>query len=337
MHMERFRIGIIGAGHIAEKMAYTLGRMDDAEAYGIASRDIARAGEFARRHNVRKAYGSYEEMAEDPEIQLIYVATPHSLHFPHVKMCLEKDKPVLCEKSFMLNRAEAEETVRISEEKGVFLAEAIWTRYMPFRKTVSDILRSGRIGTPMMITAHLGYPVAGKERIVSPGLGGGALLDLGVYVINFAMMMFGDGMERIVSSCVKSPSGVDMQDSITFIWPDGRMAVMQATAMCASERQAIISGDKGYIVLDNINNPLRAWIYSSSHELEETIEAPEQITGFEYQVRACIQAIRAGKTETEFMPHSETVRVMGIMDSLRKEWGVIFPQEKPGIADNPLQ
>ena len=178
MHMERFRIGIIGAGHIAEKMAYTLGRMDDAEAYGIASRDIARAGEFARRHNVRKAYGSYEEMAEDPEIQLIYVATPHSLHFPHVKMCLEKDKPVLCEKSFMLNRAEAEETVRISEEKGVFLAEAIWTRYMPFRKTVSDILRSGRIGTPMMITAHLGYPVAGKERIVSPGLGGGALLDI---------------------------------------------------------------------------------------------------------------------------------------------------------------
>ena len=178
--MEKFKVGIIGAGYIAEKMAYTLGKMDSAQAYAIASRSLEKAQKFAREHGVSKAYGSYEELAEDPQVQLIYVATPHSLHFQHVKMCLEKGKPVLCEKSFMLDRKQAEEVVAISREKGVFLAEAIWTRYMPFRKTVKDLIDSGKIGKPMMITAHLGYPVADRERIIRPELGGGALLDLGV-------------------------------------------------------------------------------------------------------------------------------------------------------------
>lgn len=322
--MEKFNIGIIGAGHIAEKMAFTLNRMEDAAAYAVASRSLEKAEDFARVHGVEKAYGSYEELLDDPQVHLVYVATPHSLHLRHVKMCLEKGRPVLCEKAFMLNRAEAEEAIRLSEERNVFLAEAIWTRYMPFRKTVREVIDSGRIGRPMMLTAHLGYPVAHKERIIDPSLGGGALLDLGVYVINFALMMFGDGISGISSTCVKADTGVDLQESITFTWPDGKMAVMQATALCASERQAIICGDKGYIVLDNINNPLKAEIWSAGHVLEETLHAPEQITGFEYQVRACISAIREGRIETDFMPHSETLRVMELMDTVRTRWEEAF-------------
>lgn len=322
--MEKFNIGIIGAGHIAEKMAFTLNRMEDAAAYAVASRSLEKAENFASAHGVEKAYGSYEELLDDPQVDLVYVATPHSLHLRHVKMCLEKGKPVLCEKAFMLNRAEAEEAIRLSEERNVFLAEAIWTRYMPFRKTVREVIDSGRIGRPMMLTAHLGYPVAHKERIINPALGGGALLDLGVYVINFALMMFGDGIIGISSTCVKADTGVDLQESITFTWLDGKMAVMQATALCASERQAIICGDKGYIVLDNINNPLKAEIWSAGHVLEETLHAPEQITGFEYQVRACISAIREGRIETDFMPHSETLRVMELMDTVRTRWEEAF-------------
>ncbi len=322
--MEKFNVGIIGAGHIAEKMAFTLNRMEDAAAYAVASRSLEKAENFARVHGVEKAYGSYEELLDDPQVDLVYVATPHSLHLRHVKMCLEKGRPVLCEKAFMLNRAEAEEAIRLSEEKDVFLAEAIWTRYMPFRKTVRDVIDSGRIGRPMMLTAHLGYPVAHKERIIDPSLGGGALLDLGVYVINFALMMFGDGISGISSTCIKADTGVDLQESITFTWPDGKMAVMQATALCASERQAIICGDKGYIILDNINNPLKAEIWSAGHVLEETLHAPEQITGFEYQVRACISAIREGRIETDFMPHSETLRVMELMDTVRTRWEEAF-------------
>ena len=322
--MEKFNIGIIGAGHIAEKMAFTLNRMEDAAAYAVASRNLEKAENFARVHGVEKAYGSYEELLDDPQVDLVYVATPHSLHLRHVKMCLEKGRPVLCEKAFMLNRAEAEEAIRLSEEKDVFLAEAIWTRYMPFRKTVRDVIDSGRIGRPMMLTAHLGYPVVHKERIIDPSLGGGALLDLGVYVVNFALMMFGDGISGISSTCVKADTGVDLQESITFTWPDGKMAVMQSTALCASERQAIICGDKGYIILDNINNPLKAEIWSAGHVLEETLHAPEQITGFEYQVRACISAIREGRIETDFMPHSETLRVMELMDTVRTRWEEAF-------------
>ncbi len=322
-----FRVGILGAGRIAGKMAMTLRQMDGVQAYGIASRCPDRAREFAEKNGITKAYGSYEEMMDDDSLDLIYVATPHSLHFPHVKACLEHGRAVLCEKSFMLNAREAAEAIRISEEKGVFLAEAIWSRYLPFSRTVRDLIDCGRIGHVRSITADLSYPVLYKERVHRPELGGGALLDLGVYLINFALMMFGDDFSEIVSTCALSESGVDLQESIGMKWQDGKMASLSASVLCASDRQAIIRGDGGYIVLDNVNNPLKADIYSSSHVLEETLIAPEQITGFEYQVRACIDAIAAGKVEPDCMPHSESLRVMKTMDGLRQEWGVSFPGE----------
>lgn len=322
-----FNIGIIGAGHIAEKMAATLHGMEGVRAYAVAARQLEKAQKFAAEHGFTKAYGSYEELADDPQVNLIYVATPHTFHYSHVMMCLEKGKPVLCEKAFMANAREAEEAIRLSEEKGVFLAEAIWTRYLPFSATIREIISSGAIGTPMMLTAHLGYPVAHKERIMKPELGGGSLLDLGVYTLNFAMMYFGSDIKEITSTCLKSDTGIDLQNSITLKFNDGKMAVLQSTAMCANDRQGIINGDKGYIIADNINNPLQADLYSPDHTLIRSYKAPEQITGFEYQVQACIDAIREGKTESPYMPHSESLRVMKIMDGLRKEWGVVFPND----------
>lgn len=322
-----FRIGIIGAGHIAVKMAVTINAMPDVEAYAVASRQYDKAAAFAGQFGFTKAYGSYEELVEDPAVDLVYVATPHSLHYCHVMMCLGHGKAVLCEKAFMANAREAAEVIRISEEKGIFLAEAIWTRYMPFSKTIKEVVDSGAIGRPMMLSAHLGYPVADKERLIRPELGGGALLDLGVYALNFAFMIFGTGFSDITSSCMKSDTGVDMQNSITLRYADGRIADLQSTALCASDRQGIICGDKGYIICDNINNPLKAELYDANHSLVRTYNAPEQITGFEYQVRACIEAISQGRTETAYMPHSETLLVMEIMDSLRSTWGVHFPND----------
>ena len=321
------KIGILGCGAMAETFAGTLRQMEEVECRAAASRTLGRAQEFAQKYGFEKAYGSYEELADDPNVDLIYVATPHSLHYRHVKMCIESGKAVLCEKAFMANAREAAEVIALSEKKGVFLAEAIWTRYMPFRKTVKDLVDGGAIGRTSLLTAHLGYPVTHKERIMRPELGGGALLDLGVYAINFALMNFGDDIRNISSSCIKSDTGVDLQDSITFEYSDGRMAQLTATACCANDRQGIINGEKGYIILDNINNPLKADIYSSDHILVDTQYAPQQITGFEYQVQACIDAINSGKVETEFMPHSESLKVVEIMDGLRKEWGVVFPND----------
>lgn len=322
-----FRIGIIGAGHIAEKMAATINGMPDVEAYAVASRQYGKAAAFAGRFGFTRAYGSYEELVEDPAVDLVYVATPHSLHYDHVRLCLSHGKAVLCEKAFMANAREAEEVTRMSEENNVFLAEAIWTRYMPFQKTVRDIVYSGAIGRPMMLSAHLGYPVASKERIMRPELGGGALLDLGVYALNFALMMFGTDISRMTSSCMKSDTGVDLQNSIILEYSDGMIADLQSTALCASDRQGIVCGDRGYIVCDNINNMLKAELYDAGHTLIGTYNAPTQITGFEYQVQACIDAIREGMIETPYMPHSESIRVMRIMDSLRSSWGVRFPND----------
>ena len=324
---QKLKVGILGAGHIAQKMATTLMGMKEAELYAVAARELSRAEQFADEFHAQKAYGNYEALADDPDIDLIYIATPHSHHFGPARMCLLKGKPVLCEKAFTANAREAEELIRIAQEKQVFLAEAIWTRYMPFSRTIRELTESGIIGKPMMLTASLGYPIAHKERIVRLELCGGALYDLGVYPINFALMTFGNDLEKITSTCMKNEAGVDMQNSITFTYRDGRMAVMQTTAFCASDRQGIISGDKGYLVIDNINNPQQAVVYNTDHQETGRYTCPPQITGFEYQVLESAEAIRQGAIEPSSMPHAETLRAMRMLDSLRKDWGIRFPMD----------
>lgn len=325
---QKLKVGILGAGHIAQKMATTLMGMKEAELYAVAARELSRAEQFANEFHAQKAYGNYEALADDPDIDLIYIATPHSHHFEPARMCLLKGKPVLCEKAFTANAREAEELIRIAQEKQVYLAEAIWTRYMPFSRTIRELTESGIIGKPMMLTASLGYPIAHKERIVRLELCGGALYDLGVYPINFAFMTFGNDLEKITSTCMKNEAGVDMQNSITFTYRDGRMAVMQTTAFCASDRQGIISGDKGYLVIDNINNPQQAVVYNTDHQETARYTCPPQITGFEYQVQEAAEAIRRGAIEPASMPHAETLRVMQMLDSLRQEWGIRFPMDE---------
>ena len=325
---QKLKVGILGAGHIARKMAATLQEMKEAELYAVAARELSKAEQFANEFQAREAYGNYEALADDPDIDLIYIATPHSHHFAPARMCLLKGKPVLCEKAFTANAREAEELIRIAQEKRVYLAEAIWTRYMPFSRTIRELTENGIIGKPMMLTASLGYPISQVERIIRPELCGGALYDLGVYPINFALMTFGGDIDKVTSTCVKNEAGVDMQNSITFTYRDGRMAVMQTTAFCASDRQGIVSGDKGYLVIDNINNPQLAVAYNADHQETARYTCPPQITGFEYQVLEAAEAIRQGAIEPASMPHAETLRVMRMLDSLRQEWGIRFPMDE---------
>ena len=322
------KVGILGAGHIARKMATTLREMNDVEAYAVAARQIERAQTFAAEFGIQRAYGSYEELVRDENIDLIYIATPNSSHYNHAKLCLEQGRPVLCEKPFTVNVEEAKALIELSQKNKLFITEAIWTRYMPFSKQIKDVAWSGILGNPMTLTASLSYPVAGKERIVSPALGGGALLDLGVYALNFAAMIFGGDIERVVSACTKMPSGVDGQNSITLCYAGGRMAVLQTNVYCAGDRQGIICGDKGYMIVDNINNPQHANIYAENHTLLQELECPQQITGFEYQVQASLEAISQGKIESADMPHAEIIRMMQLMDDIRKSWGVHFPADE---------
>ena len=322
------KIAILGAGNIASVMAKTIGQMEEASCYAVAARDYIRAKEFAEEYGFQKAYGSYEEMVQDQEVELVYIATPHSHHYEHAKLCLEHGKHILCEKAFTVNEKEARALISLAREKKLLLAEAIWTRYMPSRERINEVLASGIIGTPHTLTANLGYVIADKPRIIEPSLAGGALLDIGIYPINFALMAFGDDIESISSAAVLSNTGVDLQNSITFKYKDGKMAILNSTTLALTNREGIISGDKGYMVVENINNCERIHIFSHDRKEIENFIMPKQISGYEYEVRACIKAIKEGKLECEEMPHIDTLRVLEIMDQLRKEWGVSYPQEE---------
>ena len=323
-----FKVGIIGAGWIADKMAEALSPLKDYCVYAIASRSIEKAEEFAQRWNVPKAYGSYEEMVDDKDVDLVYIATPHSHHFPHTMLALEHGKHVLVEKAFTANAAEAEILIKTAHEKGLFITEAIWTRYMPLSHKVKEIMDSGIIGEPRLLTATLCYMMEFKERILRPDLCGGALLDLGVYALNFARMYFGTDIIKTVSNCQLGETGMDMQECISLCFADGKMANLQAGTLCLNDRQGIINGTEGYIRVDNINCPHIIEVYRD-YELVARYEKPEDmVNGYEYQVYECRRCIEEGLQESPMMPHEETLSIMRQMDSLRKEWGVVYPMDK---------
>lgn len=324
---KKTRIGIIGCGWIAEKMAITLQGMENVQAYAIASRDILKARNFAKQWNFTHAYGSYEEMLDDEGVDLVYIATPHSHHYDHTRLSLLKGKPVLCEKSFTANAKQAEALIQLAKEKNLFLTEAIWTRYMPLSQTIRELIDNGVIGQPILLTANLGYPNYDWERMHKPELAGGALLDLGVYTLNFAAMAFGTDIVKTTSTCIKSATGIDSQNSITLEYADGKMAVLNSSLLAKSDRQGIISGDKGFMIVENINNPQQVRVYDEDYRLKATYDCPPQITGYEYQVYASIEAMNNGWLESPYMPHAETLRIMQQMDALRKEWGIIYPFE----------
>ena len=321
-------IGFIGAGRIANILAATMAKMEDVTLCAVAARELDRAQAFAEQHGFRKAYGSYEAMLRDPEVELVYIATPHSHHFEHMKLCIDHGKSVLCEKAFTLNAHQARQIAALAREKGVYVAEAIWTRYMPSRQLIDQVLASGIIGKVSTLTCNLSYPVTFKERIVRPELAGGALLDVGIYGLNFALMHFGDDILRTDSSVRFTDTGVDAMETITLHYRDGKMAVITAGVLARGDRKGIFYGEKGYIIVENINNPQSISVFDLTDTLVQKIDVPAQISGYEYEIREAMARIRAGEIESASMPLDTTVAVMERMDALRKDWGLVYPMEQ---------
>ncbi|MDY6322277.1 MAG: Gfo/Idh/MocA family oxidoreductase [Succinivibrio sp.] len=326
------KIGILGTGRIAAVMAETLKKLrasgsQEVTLAAVASRSLGRAQEFIKENGLddTAAFGSYEDLAKS-DCDLIYVATPNQCHCENACLCLRHGKHVLVEKPFSANRREAELMLKTAAEHQVLLTEGIWTRYQPLRGLIASELAEGAIGTPLMLEANLGYPIAAKKRIVSPEYAGGALLDLGVYVLNFALMFFGHP-EDLELSCVKNAAGMDMQDTISLRFSGGRMASLCVSALCAQNRRAVISGSKGYLEVYNINNPERYRIYDAQYRLLKTVERPAQLTGFEYEVLEAARCLREGQTECPSVSHEESLYVMGLLDSLRAQGGIVFPQD----------
>ncbi|HEY9575275.1 MAG TPA: Gfo/Idh/MocA family oxidoreductase [Lachnospiraceae bacterium] len=324
------KMAILGAGGIATKMATTIREMAEVESYAIASRDLKKAEDFAKEYGMQHAYGSYEEMLADPKVDLVYIAVPHSHHHEWTLKALEAGKHVLCEKAFAVNEKQAREMIELAKKKGLLLAEAIWTRYMPSRKIITEIIENGTIGELKTISANLGYKIDHVERIMEPSLAGGALLDLTVYPLNFVSMFWGDDIKKIQGHCVKTKSGVDGQETVTIEYQDGRVATMFTTIYSLTDRKGLICGSEGFIEVENINNPESIKVYKPENngpKLFAEYPIPEQITGFEYQVEACMTAIKEGKTECPQMPHSQIIEIMRQMDELRRQFEIVYPFE----------
>lgn len=236
------------------------------------------------------------------------------------KLCIEYGRPVLCEKAFTWTAEEAAEVLQLAKEKQVFITEAMWVRYMPMFRMLKETVDSGKIGAVTAVTANLGYALLHKERVTRPELAGGALLDLGVYTLNFATGLLGDEPERIETTMVRLITGVDKQEFVNLIYPNGVVAGLFNTMVSVTDRKGFIYGTEGHIEVENINNYEEFRIYNNQYELTETIRRPEQLTGYEYEVRACHRALLNGQLECEEMPHVHTMRIMHMLDEIQKKW-----------------
>lgn len=321
-------VAILGAGHIAESMATAInGCKKDVVAYAVAARDLGRAQAFAKKFGFQKAYGSYDELVCDPDVDLIYIATPHSHHFEHAMLCVSHGKPCLVEKAFTANAKQAEQLLAAASQKGVFITEAMWTRYMPAKDIVKDVMASGVLGDIDCLEADFSIDLRDKARLVEPALAGGALLDLGVYSITFASMYFGDDYASVETTCQKYETGVDGTSEAIYTYPDGKKAILRCSMQQGPINYGAVIGSKGKLTVDNLNNYTNIQRFDASGKLVETYPVPKQVNGYEYELLAAANAIREGKLECEEMPHSQTLEIMRQMDYLRQQWGVVYPFE----------
>lgn len=323
-----FRIGIIGTGTMAERMAETIKKMPEAEVYAIASRTQETAQAFGKKYPETICYESYEALMEDAQVQLIYIAIPNHLHYETARACIQHGKPVLLEKPFTLNEQQAQALIDLAQMHQVFLCEAMWTRFMPLNLRLSKELQNERIGEVTSVTANLGYDLKDKARVNRLDMGGGALLDIGVYPITFALQMLGNDLDNLSTSMVRLNSGVDAQECVNLTYANGAMAGLYTTILSETDKQGKIYGTKGYVIVDNINNPEAYHIYDTKGKLLETAERPEQISGLEYELQACIHAIQSKKLECPQVTHMDTLRLMRILDTIRRSWDMHFPQEE---------
>ncbi len=325
--MQKIQFSVLGTGTIASIMAEVAARLPQYELYGVASRDITKAREFAQKYGFKAAFGSYEELVQDPKVEMVYVATPHSHHAQHAALALEHGKPVLCEKSFTANAKQAKHLVELAQKSNLLLAEAIWPRYTPVAARLRELLASGIIGRPTTLTASLGAPISHVERMASPALAGGALLDLGIYPLTFACLAFGSNCAKIQSSATMFHTGVDAFNAITLTYEDGRIACLQSNMINPLDNTCTVYGEKGSIKVCSVTDYRDLTVYDTSGKVLEHFEPKATVNGYEYQLTSFANAFFNHQIECPEIPHAESVRVMEIMDALRGQWGLRFPFE----------
>ncbi len=326
---KKIKWGILSTGHISNKFAVALALLPDAELVAVASRNIETAKKFAKKHNVPKAYVSYDELANDPDIDVVYIGTPHTFHLENSVMCMRKGKAVLCEKALTINSIEAKEMVHVALEENVFLMEAMITRHVPLVKKVLKWIEEGRIGEVRMVKASRcargEFPPGARQ--LNPDLGGGSLLDVGIYVISFASMIYKKSPIEAVGLCHIGDLGSDEQGVAVLKYDKGEIADLSYALRTAASNEAYILGTEGYIkIFDVFAVPTKASLFVNRQEVE-TIEEPIVGNALNYEAEEVMRCLKAGLKESPLMPLNESIQIMEIMDHLRQPWGLIYSND----------
>lgn len=321
------KFSILATGTIAHKMAKTIREMPQVQLYAVGSRSQEKADEFKDEYNFQVAYGSYEELAKDSQSDIIYVATPHSHHYENVKMLLLNDHHVLCEKPITVNQKQAIELYSLAKERNLLLADATWSRYMPFSHIVKEAAKNYELGKLKMIHSNFGIQKLHAKRMVDPNLAGGALLDLGIYPLNNALMFADSKVVDIETSMVKHTTGVDESNIIVLTFENGVKALLSSSMNCIMDTRIHLSYENGRIELDALPNPTKYSIYDEEQELLFEEDLPPQISGYEYQVEEMIQVLQQNKTEMISFTIDESLEVMKLLDTIRSKWNLVYPFE----------
>ena len=320
------RWGIMGPGKIAKKLAEAIEGTEGSELYAVASRSMDRAKTFSEEFNVQKVYGSYEELVEDPAVDVVYIANLKTQHFETAKLALHNKKAVLLEKPLTINAEQAEELITIARQNNVFLMEAMWMRFNPNIIKLKELINEGSIGQVKKIDADFSFESEPDSVLRFPEFGGGALLDLGIYPISFANWIIGRIPDTITSQCMLASTGVDGVDSVTFKWRTGEKAELTFGIDCLRTMSAKVTGTDGYIeVFPPFHGAQVICLHNSQGSEEFSI--PFRINGYEYEVEEVMRCLDMGWKESLIMPLDETLNTMKLMDGLRSEWGVVFPGE----------
>jgi predicted dehydrogenase len=320
--------GILGTGTIARKFAEGLQFVPEAQLVAVASRSQAGADAFEQQFVVPHRYASYEALMHDPIVDAVYIATPHSCHKDNTILCLAAGKPVLCEKPFTINAQDAEAIINIARAKKILLMEAMWTRFLPVMVRLRKMLSQGVIGEPRLLAADFGFhkDFDAESRLFRPELGGGALLDVGVYAVSLASMIFGPP-SRLTGLAHFGESGVDEQSAVTLAYDKGQLANLYSSIRTATFQEATLMGTKGRI---KINSP---WWKATTltlmrdNDKDDLLELPFEGNGYQYQAAEFMRLLREKKTESEIMPLDESLAIMKTMDAVRKLWGLKYPME----------
>ena len=319
------RWGILSTGPIAKNFEQTAGQMPDVRMQAVASRHAESAEACAKAFGIPTAHGSYEALADDPNVEIVYVATPHSRHYEDMKLLIEAGKHVLCEKSFTTDARQAKEIFALAQKKNVFVMEAFWTKFIPLYRQIEEVLQSGKLGEIRAVTAQYGYTTAREARKFDPALAGGTLLDIGVYAIGFACMMLGYAFDDVRGDLVMNSVGTDALDAITL--RKGKAVAQLTTAIGANMPTfGAVYGTKGHIDIPDFKNPTRAVLHPDGQEPVE-LAHPFEINGFEYEIREAQACAEAGHLQSERMTGEQTIAVMRIMDEIRRQNGYRFPFE----------